>query len=301
MRRASAVRIRKATRTDVDEVASIWQAGWIDGHAGHVPAELESERRAGSWPARVVERLDDTWVACTATDTVGFVTVVHDELEQVYVTAGARGSGAAAALLRHGEDVVGARGFECAWLAVASGNRRARRFYEREGWRDTGPLTYQARTGNGVTPVPVHRYERTLVDEARRAAVACVVDGLPPWIVERFRQICSPLAGVVEEPAWTGLRWKAANCTFAHVVWISDGWPPAYAKAAASTGPLCVLTVRCERSTVLGLAGSGGVYFAPAWGTNWTPSVLGIRLDDHTDWDDVDDHITRSHELCRST
>ena len=48
-----------------------------------------------------------------------------------------------------------------AWLAVVEGNARARRFYEREGWVDTGPLAYEApHPEGGTVPVPVRRYEK---------------------------------------------------------------------------------------------------------------------------------------------
>ena len=46
-----------------------------------------------------------------------------------------------------------------AWLAVVPGNTRARAVYARNGWRDTGGMTYDAPTRSGRTvPVPV-RYE----------------------------------------------------------------------------------------------------------------------------------------------
>jgi hypothetical protein len=62
-------------------------------------------------------------------------------------------------LLRRGEEVVAAR-FDVAWLAVAEGNARARRFYERSGWRDAGPLAYEAEVTGGTIPVPCRRFEK---------------------------------------------------------------------------------------------------------------------------------------------
>ena len=66
--------------------------------------------------------------------------VVGDEVEQVYVGATARGTGLAATLLSEAEAQVAAAGHDTAWLAVATGNARARRFYERCGWVDEGDL-----------------------------------------------------------------------------------------------------------------------------------------------------------------
>lgn len=154
--------IRPAREDDVDALARIWLTGWHDGHDGYVPAELVAHRTPGTFPPRVRERLPTTWVAERDGVAVGFVVVIADEVEQVYVDRTARGSGVAQALLRVGEDAVRAAGHDSAWLAVVAGNGRARRFYEREGWTDRGPASYPAQTASGEVPVPVRRYERAL-------------------------------------------------------------------------------------------------------------------------------------------
>ena len=92
---------------------------------------------------------------------VGFVTVQDDEVEQLYVDASLRGSGVAPALLRHGEGVIAVR-HPRAWLAVAVGNARARRFYARQGWSDAGDLAYAAETAAGSISVPWRRYEKNV-------------------------------------------------------------------------------------------------------------------------------------------
>jgi ribosomal protein S18 acetylase RimI-like enzyme len=79
----------------------------------------------------------------------GFVVVVDDEVEQVYVDRRWRGRGVAELLLRHAEAVIGQGGRRTAWLAVVAGNTRARRFYARLGWQDRGSFTYQAPDGDG--------------------------------------------------------------------------------------------------------------------------------------------------------
>ena len=97
---------------------------------------------------------------------VGFVTVRHDEIEQLYVDAVARGTGVADLLLAHGEDAVRSS-FDRAWLAVVAGNRRARRFYERNGWSNAGAFDNPAPTPAGdAIPVPVLRYEKQLAASA---------------------------------------------------------------------------------------------------------------------------------------
>lgn len=131
----------------------------MDGHVGHVPEELVGHRRSEHFARLVEARIADTTVATSAGGIVGFVTVIGDEVEQVYVAAAARGTGVAAALLAHAESIVAGRA-PVAWLAVVAGNARARRFYERSGWCDAGSITYSAEIDGGRLEVPCRRYER---------------------------------------------------------------------------------------------------------------------------------------------
>ena len=157
---ADAVVVRPASVADATAIARIWREGWADGHAGHVPEALVAERAPASFGPRALERIDRTWVAERGGLVAGFVVVVDDEVEQVYVGRDWRGGGVAERLLRQAEAVIGAGGPRTAWLAVVAGNTRARRFYTRLGWRDRGEFTYQAQTATGTFPVPTHRYER---------------------------------------------------------------------------------------------------------------------------------------------
>jgi GNAT superfamily N-acetyltransferase len=151
--------IRPAVPGDVDAIARIWHTGWIDGHDGHVPAQLVAHRDAAQFGPRARQRLESTRVAEVGGAVVGFVVVVDDEVEQIYVDASARGTGTASLLLRTGEDAVRNAGHQLAWLAVVAGNARARAFYGREGWRDAGAFSYLAETEAGPLPVPCQRYE----------------------------------------------------------------------------------------------------------------------------------------------
>lgn len=157
-----ALRIRPATDDDVPALARIWLTGWHDGHDGHVPPELVAHRTPETFPPRVRERLATTWLAERDGVVLGFVVVVGDEVEQVYVDRDARGSGVARTLLARGEQAVADAGHDVAWLAVVAGNARARAFYERQGWIDRGPYTYPAETASGDVAVPTHRYERAV-------------------------------------------------------------------------------------------------------------------------------------------
>jgi GNAT superfamily N-acetyltransferase len=150
--------LRPARPEDAPAIAEIWRGGWRDGHLGHVPDELLAARTDASFDVRAAERTGDTAVALVDGAVGGFVMVVGDEVEQVYVAQAHRGTAVAAALLAEAERLVAAGGHEQAWLAVVAGNTRARRFYERNGWVDDGPFEHRAEGPAGPIRVPAHRY-----------------------------------------------------------------------------------------------------------------------------------------------
>ncbi|HEY8152229.1 MAG TPA: GNAT family N-acetyltransferase [Vicinamibacteria bacterium] len=158
---ASTPTLRAATPDDVEAIATVWHSGWRDGHLGHVPDSLPPHRRLVDFRERVPPRIPNTTVATIASGVVGFVTVQDDEVEQIYVAESARGGGIANLLLRHAEQLIAVR-FDTAWLAVVAGNTRARRFYERNGWRDAGGFDYAAEISGGTIPVPSRRYEKVV-------------------------------------------------------------------------------------------------------------------------------------------
>ncbi len=74
---------------------------------------------------------------------------------------------------------------------------------------------------------------------------------------------------------------------------IDSGWPPAYAKAAATDGPACVLTFRSRLPGVDDDAFRTPPFFKPEW---W-PDIAGTFLDGGTDWTDVAKLVTASYRL----
>jgi len=151
--------IRPADDADMAAVADLWHEGWHDGHAGHVPDGLTTARTLAAFHERTPSRVADTAVAVAEDGSLeGFVMVVDDEVEQVFVARSARGTGLASELLAEAERRVADGGHDSAWLAVVVGNARARRFYERYGWLDRGDLPYEV-TAEGRTFVsPCRRY-----------------------------------------------------------------------------------------------------------------------------------------------
>ncbi len=158
--------LRQARLDDAEAVAKIWYDGWRDGHLGHVPDDLVVVRTKESFQSRAADRVGDTVVAVVDGAVAGFVMVVGDEVEQVYVSEQHRGRGVAALLLAQAERLVAVNGNERAWLAVVDGNVRARRFYERNGWTDEGVFDYPAASTAGPIPVPAHRYVKRVAGDA---------------------------------------------------------------------------------------------------------------------------------------
>jgi ribosomal protein S18 acetylase RimI-like enzyme len=158
--------LRPGTVDDVERVAAIWLSGWRDGHLGGVPAELVAARTPDSFQRRAADRISDTTIATVDDVVAGFVMVVVDEVEQVYVAAEHRGRGVAQRLLDAAEQQVAAHGFDEAWLAVVPSNLRARAFYERAGWVDHGLFDYQAFGEAGPINVPTHRYTKRVSPRA---------------------------------------------------------------------------------------------------------------------------------------
>ncbi|HEU5136730.1 MAG TPA: MmcQ/YjbR family DNA-binding protein [Steroidobacteraceae bacterium] len=109
----------------------------------------------------------------------------------------------------------------------------------------------------------------------------------------RLRLVCLDLPEVVEEKAWVGIRWCVNKKNFAHVLAIENGWPPAYAKAAATNGPAIVCTFRLSRQHCAAARFTRAPYFRPVW----FPNIAGAVLDSDTDWDELDELMRDSYRV----
>ena len=156
----SNVELRRGEDGDASAIAEIWRLGWRDAHLGLVPEELVEVRTEESFQVRAIERAGEMTVASVGSKIAGFVLVVDDEVEQVYVSASHRGTGVANTLLDAAEKEIRTNGHAKGWLAVVAANARARGFYERAGWIDEGPFDYQAASPGGPIAVPCHRYTK---------------------------------------------------------------------------------------------------------------------------------------------
>ena len=152
--------VRAAEIGDLDPLARLWYDGWQDAHARILPADLARHRTLDSFRHRLQGALARVRVVGPYAQPSGFCMLKHDELYQLYVTAKARGSGVAAALLADAEERLAAGGVETAWLACAIGNERAARFYAKHGWRRVGTMSNPLETPDGLVRLAVWRYEK---------------------------------------------------------------------------------------------------------------------------------------------
>jgi YjbR len=108
-----------------------------------------------------------------------------------------------------------------------------------------------------------------------------------------MRALCDGLPEAVEEHAWTGIRWRIRRRTFAHVLTIEAGWPPAYARAAGTAGPAHVLMIRSRGAELDALRHLPPPFFT----TPWRADEIGIQLSDDTDWAEIAELVTESYRL----
>ncbi|MFI8006144.1 GNAT family N-acetyltransferase [Streptomyces sp. NPDC086010] len=169
------VRIRHMTLADCDAVAQIRVRGWRHAYAGLVPqAHLDAmdaardaeRRRAGllstGGPVNLVSVAPDATVtgwACHGPCRDGTGRPARAELYALYVDPDRIGTGTGRALLERATARAVADGFREMALWVLKENTRARRFYERAGFRPDG-AEEAVETGGAL--VPEVRYVRAL-------------------------------------------------------------------------------------------------------------------------------------------
>jgi hypothetical protein len=113
-------------------------------------------------------------------------------------------------------------------------------------------------------------------------------------VVARVASTALALPEAYEEDAWTGVRWRVRSKTFAHVLVAQEGYTSAYRDLTGVTVPTTVLTFRSSGDELLALVHAGPPFYRPPW----SPTVVGMVLDDDTDWDEVDELVTESYRFC---
>jgi predicted DNA-binding protein (MmcQ/YjbR family) len=113
-------------------------------------------------------------------------------------------------------------------------------------------------------------------------------------VVTRIAATALALPDAFEEDAWTGVRWRVRNKTFAHVLVAQKGYTSAYRDLTGVDEPTTVLTFRSSGDELLTLVHAGPPFYQPPW----SPTVVGMVLDDDTDWDEVAELVTESYRFC---
>ena len=159
---SSPILVRPATPDDVDHLSRLWHNGWHEAHASVVPAELTRLRTLDSFRQRLQAAVAAIRVVGSSSSPSGFCIVKGSEVYQLFVSAEARGTGVAAALLADAERQLCGSGIKDAWLACAIGNDRAAAFYEKHGWSRAGTTMNEVETSEGCFSLEVWRYEKRL-------------------------------------------------------------------------------------------------------------------------------------------
>lgn len=100
---------------------------------------------------------------------------------------------------------------------------------------------------------------------------------VPAAWIERLSAILSAFPEVREHDAWVGLAWKVHSATVAHVFGGED--------------QQFRITFRADPDEVVAFQHMGEPYFKASWGSN----VVGLLLDDGTDWDELAELLTDSY------
>lgn len=129
--------IRAAAPGDVPSLARVhvrsWQRAYGDLLEARLLREIPVERRERDWNAVLADDGHAAWVYELQGHIAGFASVRGGELVTIYVDPPAQGAGVGTALLARAV-AAGAR-----QVTVFEHNGLARTFYERHGWRDSGP------------------------------------------------------------------------------------------------------------------------------------------------------------------
>ena len=112
-------------------------------------------------------------------------------------------------------------------------------------------------------------------------------------VVRRVASIATRLPEVVEEDAWTGVRWRVRTATFAHVMVAQPGYESAYRDITGDDAIRTVLTFRASGDELLALTHAGLPFYKPPW----SPTVVGMVLDDDTDWTEVAELVAESYRF----
>lgn len=162
------VQVRPGNVSDVGGIAQAYLESWRAAYEGLLPAdvlEVEAAKRAEyNWAAAIRSGSTHVAVAVDDREIVGVVQASGPpggsrdlpEITMLYVVPEYWGGVAARELLAVGADWIAREGWSASRLRVVEAQARARRFYEREGWR---PDTELAPAHNGFFNLVYYRLD----------------------------------------------------------------------------------------------------------------------------------------------
>jgi GNAT superfamily N-acetyltransferase len=134
------MKLRTATRDDLDGVVEVFLACWRESYAEVMPdrlvAAMSPERARELWSA-ALER-DQTIVAEDGGSVLGVTRFGDDSVHSLYVSPHAHGGGVGARLLGAAESALSSAGVTRAFLWVFRDNLPSIGFYRHHGWSPDG-------------------------------------------------------------------------------------------------------------------------------------------------------------------
>ncbi len=164
--RSAAFNVRPAAPAEAEEIARVHTASSEAAYRGLAPPDPSGlEQRRALWREALARPADRTFVALDGERVVGILNVgpardrsAAGEVRVIYVLEDWWGSGVGQALMERAHAEL-ADEYEEGILTVLAANPRARRFYERNGWRLEAILV---EPHFGGVPTEVARYRRRL-------------------------------------------------------------------------------------------------------------------------------------------
>jgi ribosomal protein S18 acetylase RimI-like enzyme len=121
--------LERASSSDADEIARLYLASRVEA-LPYLP-RVHTDDEVCTWIRDVALKRGEAWVARRNSAIAGFMVLVEDELEQLYVLPGYYRCGVGRKLL----DLAKARSSARLFLYTFQRNLRARAFYESQGFR----------------------------------------------------------------------------------------------------------------------------------------------------------------------
>jgi ribosomal-protein-alanine N-acetyltransferase len=159
-RSAAAIRIRRGSEADIDEIIGFSHATWRHTLAQQLGVGVEQWAMiAGVMRVELTPIARAILVATRGSQIVGFSYRDGATIEDLWIDPPFQGAGIGPQLLRVQIEAMAADGYRAASLECLKANLRARRFYEREGWRPVYQCSRASPLFRGAIPRVRYEYD----------------------------------------------------------------------------------------------------------------------------------------------